>query len=156
MQKQLLVCMANSIVIAPGLMLTARQAAFAKHYLLEGNATEAARQAGYSTKTARQMAAENLTKPAVIEAIERLQAENAAKLELTREDVLNGLLEAVKLAKEQANPVALVSAWREIGRVIGCYQPEVRRVELSAEGKALQYRYAGMSDEELLEIISRH
>lgn len=129
---------------------------FVDVFTLRGNATEAARQAGYSAKTARQMAAENLSKPAVIHEIQRLQAENSAKLELTREDVLNGLLEAVKLAKDQANPAALVSAWREIGRIIGCYQPEVKRVELSAESKALQYRYAGMSDEELLEIISRH
>lgn len=136
--------------------LTPRQIAFVKQYLLKGNASEAARLAGYSAKSARQMAAENLTKPAVIEAIQRFQAENSAKLNLTREAVLNGLLEAVELAKAQANPVALISAWREIGRVIGCYQPEVKQVELSAKGKTLQYQFAGMSDEELLEIISRH
>jgi len=133
-----------------------KQAKFVEHYSVSGNASEAARRAGYSTKTARQMAAENLTKPAVIEALGRLQARNAAKLGLTREDVLNGLLDTVKLAKEQANPAALVCAWREIGRVIGCYQPEVQRVALSADDRMLQHKYEAMSDAELLRIISRH
>lgn len=148
--------------IAPGkkeeaaVCLTPRQQKFVTHYLVTGNSSEAARLAGYSENTAGQIGYENLKKPEVIAVIQRLQAENAAKLELSRQDVLNGLLEAVELARQQANPAALVSAWREIGRVIGCYQPEVKRVELSADGQALQYKFAAMSDEELLEIIARH
>lgn len=138
------------------LLLNSRQKKFVDEFVLCGNATEAARRAGYSTTSAKVRACRLTEDNRIASAIAVKQAENAAKLELTREDVLNGLLEAVKLAKEQANPAALVSAWREIGRVIGCYQPETKRVELSAEGQALQYRYAGMSDEELLEIILRH
>lgn len=136
--------------------LTSRQERFINEYLLSGNATDAARIAGYSEKSAKVRACRLTKDNRIASAIAAKQAENAAKLELKREDVLKGLLEAVKLAEEQANPAALVSAWREIGRVIGCYQPETKRVELSAEGQALQYRYAGMSDEELLEIILRH
>jgi len=136
--------------------LTSRQERFINEYLLSGNAADAARRAGYCEKSAKVRACRLTKDNRIASAIAAKQAENAAKLELTREDVLSGLLEAVKLAKAQANPTALVSAWREIGRVIGCYQPETKRIELSAEGKALQYRYAGMSDEELLEIISRH
>ena len=45
--------------------LTPKQKAFADAFILCGNATEAARRAGYSTKTARIIASENLSKPNV-------------------------------------------------------------------------------------------
>ena len=44
-------------------MLTTRQAAFVDHYVVCRNGAEAARRAGYSEKTARQIATENLSKP---------------------------------------------------------------------------------------------
>lgn len=44
-------------------MMSTKQKAFADHYIRTGNATEAARLAGYSEKSARQMGAENLSKP---------------------------------------------------------------------------------------------
>ena len=43
--------------------LTPKQRAFADFYIELGNATEAARRAGYSAKTAKSIGAENLTKP---------------------------------------------------------------------------------------------
>lgn len=43
--------------------LSNKQRAFVEHYLTCWNATEAARRAGYSVKTARSIGSENLTKP---------------------------------------------------------------------------------------------
>ncbi len=51
--------------------LTAKQKAFINHYLESWNGTEAARRAGYSEKTARSMAYENLTKPHIRAEIDR-------------------------------------------------------------------------------------
>lgn len=45
--------------------LTPKQQAFADYYIETGNATEAARRAGYSARTARVIGQENLTKPAI-------------------------------------------------------------------------------------------
>lgn len=45
--------------------LTPKQKAFADNYIELGNATEAARKAGYSEKTARVIGQENLLKPAI-------------------------------------------------------------------------------------------
>lgn len=50
-------------------MLTPKQKAFAEEYIKCGNATEAARKAGYSATAARQIATENLSKPAISEYI---------------------------------------------------------------------------------------
>ncbi len=49
--------------------LTIKQNRFIHEYLLNGNATSAAKKAGYSKKTAREIGHENLTKPHVAEAI---------------------------------------------------------------------------------------
>lgn len=46
-------------------MLTPKQKAFADEYLKCGNATEAAKRAGYKDSSARQIGAENLSKPSI-------------------------------------------------------------------------------------------
>lgn len=51
--------------------LTAKQALFIEHYLQCWNATEAARRAGYSEDSVRQIGAENLTKPYIAEEVKR-------------------------------------------------------------------------------------
>lgn len=53
--------------------LTPKQKAFADEYLICGNATEAAKKAGYSERSARQMGAENLSKPYISEYIHECQ-----------------------------------------------------------------------------------
>ena len=53
--------------------LTPKQKAFADYYLETGNATEAAKLAGYSEKTARQIGTENLAKPYISEYIAERQ-----------------------------------------------------------------------------------
>lgn len=50
--------------------LTPKQRAFADLYLKTGNASEAARQAGYSQKTAFRSGQENMQKPAILQYIE--------------------------------------------------------------------------------------
>jgi phage terminase small subunit len=49
--------------------LTMKQRLFVAEYLRDLNATAAAVRAGYSRRTARQMGAENLTKPDIAQAI---------------------------------------------------------------------------------------
>ena len=54
--------------------LTPKQKAFCQFYAGSGNATESARLAGYSEKTAQQIGAENLLKPVITEYIASLAA----------------------------------------------------------------------------------
>lgn len=58
--------------------LTNKQQAFINAYFECGfNATEAARRAGYSERTARSIGAENLTKPDIVAEVQRRMAEKA-------------------------------------------------------------------------------
>ena len=62
--------------------LTPKQQRFVSEYLRLGNATQAAKEAGYSEKTAFRIGTENLQKPAIARAIERAQARRNDRLEL--------------------------------------------------------------------------
>ena len=55
--------------------LTPKQKAFADYYLETGNATEAAKRAGYSENSAKQIGTENLTKPSISQYIAERQKE---------------------------------------------------------------------------------
>ena len=62
--------------------MTPKQQKFCLEYVASGNATEAAIKAGYSKKTAKQIAAENLSKPYlktyIAELTERIENEKVA------------------------------------------------------------------------------
>ena len=68
--------------------LTAKQKRFVEEYLVDGNATQAAVRAGYSEKTARPMGAENLTKPAIREALAEAQKARSERTGITAAKVL--------------------------------------------------------------------
>nr|DAG14586.1 MAG TPA: Terminase small subunit [Caudoviricetes sp.] len=56
-------------------LMSEKQKAFCDHYITTLNATEAAKMAGYSEKSARAMGSENLTKPYIKEYIDLRLAE---------------------------------------------------------------------------------
>lgn len=52
-------------MVVADVKLTPKQKLFAEYYIQSGNATEAAKKAGYSEKAARQIGTENLAKPSI-------------------------------------------------------------------------------------------
>lgn len=85
---------------------TAKQARFVEEYFAcGGNATKAAKQAGYSEKTAAAIGAENLKKPHIAAAIAKRQAEKAEELQITADDIAQ---ELAKLAFSNMQDYMLV------------------------------------------------
>ncbi|MBG7601821.1 MAG: terminase small subunit [Gammaproteobacteria bacterium] len=115
-----------------------KQERFVAEYLIDLNATQGAIRAGYSKRTARQIASELLSKPVIQRVIERKCKEAEARLELTRDDVIRGLLAAYKEAKKKGNPLAMIAAMREIGRMLGYYSSArgSRQIEQVSRGSA--------------------
>lgn len=68
--------------------LTQKQKAFADYFIELGNATEAAKKAGYSEKTARFIGAENLTKPNILAYIRQRTAPTEEKRIASGDEVL--------------------------------------------------------------------
>ncbi len=70
--------------------MTAKEQKFCEEYLVDFNASDAARRAGYSLKTAGAIGFENLKKPKIQKYIAEQRAAAAKKLEITKEMVLEG------------------------------------------------------------------
>lgn len=73
--------------------LTDKQELFAREYLKDLNATQAAIRAGYSEKTAKEAGYENLTKPHVIELVSELKAQRIEQTGIDAAYVLRRLVE---------------------------------------------------------------
>ena len=100
--------------------LTPKQQAFIEAYCANGfNASKAAREAGYSVKTSKQMGKENLTKPPIKAAIDRFKAKNAKKAEITIESLIEELDEAQELAKQVGQASVIVSAVQAKAKLLG-------------------------------------
>lgn len=74
--------------------LTDKQELFAREYLKDLNATQAAIRAGYSENTARKIGSENLTKPDIQDFIAELNRERLERVQIDADYVLR---QAVKL-----------------------------------------------------------
>lgn len=68
--------------------LTPKQKAFADAYIETGNASEAARRAGYSARTAAKIGSENLQKPDIIAYINSRMAEIEAQRVASADEVM--------------------------------------------------------------------
>lgn len=68
--------------------LTPKQSRFVSEYLIDLNATQAAIRAGYSERTAHAIGNENLSKPEIVEEIQKASAERSKRTEITQDMVL--------------------------------------------------------------------
>lgn len=128
--------------------LTAREGAFVLHYLRTGNATEAAREAGYSERTARKQGSEVLARPRVQRAVQALQAARAERLTVDADWVIRHLvevtercLEAVPVLDEEGQPTGVYKfdsrgangALRLIGQHLGMFRTVVEKRNATVE-----------------------
>ena len=89
--------------------LTDKQRAFCLHYCTHWNATKAAKQAGYSEKTAQEISSENLSKPIIQAYIKHIQSDIAAAAGVS---ALRNLMELTKIA--YTNPTDIRESWGQL------------------------------------------
>ena len=87
--------------------MTAKQQRFCDEYLIDLNATQAAIRAGYSEKTARQIATENLSKPNIAEYIEKRMAEKEKELIADQDEVMKYLTAVMRREMTESVVVTL-------------------------------------------------
>lgn len=135
--------------------LTSKQLRWIEEYLVDFNGAAAAIRAGYSEKSARSIAHENTTKPDIQAVLQARQAATAKELQITREGVVRGLLDAFEMAKADRQPSVMVSAMAAVAKLLGLYAVETKRVELTAGQGAVQSNFAAMNDAQLLALIAQ-
>ena len=123
--------------------LTTRQRSFAEAYAACGNASEAARKAGYSLKTAASQGARLLKHVHVAEQITQMQAEAGERAAIEIDDVLDMLLAAVADAKSAGQHGPSVRAVELIGRHLAMFKDRISFTEEQ-----------GASDDDLIEQLA--
>lgn len=114
--------------------------------------TEAARLAGY--KSAHRTGIDLMQNPKISKAVGEAREKYRTAANMERKRVVDGFLEAVDMARTKADPIAMVGAWREIGRMCGFYEPTRTEVKVSVDGQVVLQQLQSMSDDDLLKLIS--
>ena len=131
-----------------------RRARFVQEYAVDLNGTAAAVRAGYAPGSAKVTASRLLSDANIRQLLLSHQSQTARKLELDREKVLTGLLEAVDVARARGDPGAMIAGWREIAKMLGYYAPErAVKVDVSVAAKRVIGQMETLSDDVLLAIV---
>lgn len=85
--------------------LTDKQELFAREYLKDLNATQAAIRAGYSEKTARSVASENLSKPDIQQRIAELNHERLERVQIDADYVLRQAVKLHERCMQEVEPI---------------------------------------------------
>lgn len=92
--------------------LTDKQEVFCKEYIIDFNATRAAKLAGYSDKTACKTGSENLQKPDIQQRIKELTKDRNERTQVTADRVVQ------ELAKIAFSNIDDLGAWDDEGRFL--------------------------------------
>lgn len=109
--------------------LTPKQKRFVAEYLVDLNATAAARRAGYSAKTADRIGPELLGKTCVSEAIQQAIRERQQRTEVTQDYVIKKLKEITDKDASDAQDSDLkyvnkIKALELLGKHLGAWEPK--------------------------------
>ena len=99
--------------------LTQKQRRFCEEYVIDSNGKQAAIRAGYSMKAATQQGSTLLTYPKVVAEIDRLRAEQRARLNVTIEMITKQLIADRELAHNEGQAGAAVSASMALAKLHG-------------------------------------
>ena len=130
----------------PRSKLTEAQATFVDHKMLGLNDKQAAVAAGQQT------ASGFVNSPTVKEQLAAARRWLTDTTQIKRLDVIEGVIDCIELARMQGDAGNVIKGWTEVGKILGHYAPEVKRIELSANQGRLRAKFEALSDEELLAI----
>lgn len=113
--------------------------------------TQAAKAAGYAFPN--QEANRLLKVPEIAAAVEKERAAVESAANVSRKEVIEKLMETFDAAKLQSEPIAMVAALREVAKICGYYEPEVKKIMISTTIATTVAQIEELSDEELVKLI---
>jgi phage terminase small subunit len=126
--------------------LTTKQQRFVEEYCVDFNATQAAIRAGYSTKTAYAIGAENLTKPEIKAALQAAQSVITTKTRITKEYLIEQANDILLKAKANGAWAAARGANELLAKLTG-HLVERRDMRMIRS-------FADLTDEEIAALVS--
>ncbi|HEY4370985.1 MAG TPA: terminase small subunit [Burkholderiales bacterium] len=94
---------------------------FVQEYAVDYNGAAAAMRAGYSTRSAKVTASRLLAQPHIKAALQLIQSDEAARVALSHQAVLDQVLDGVKLARLKGDAKAMIAGLREVAKMLGYY-----------------------------------
>lgn len=145
--------MPSAAAANPDRPLTTKMKDFVKYWAQGETILSASLRAGYSDNGTF---AYRLAKdPAILKVYHAEKEAYEAAVGMTRQKVMEGLLEAVEMAKIQADPTAMIAGLREVGKMCGYYEPVKKQVEINITGNVVMERLNRLSDSDLLKLIEQ-
>lgn len=144
--------MAAAASVSPDKPLTTQQKAFVKAWAEGDSIPNALARAGYSIKD-HSLGYRMAKMPNILALYEQEKRLYEEASQMTRKRVMDGLLDAVDMARLMSEPATMVSGWREIGRMCGYFEPKKVQIDVNVSGSIIHERINSLSDAELLKII---
>ena len=131
--------------------LTEKQRQFVEHWAKGDTLQNATLRAGFADdglgyRLARQ--------PNILALKAKLSAQYEEAAQMTRQKVMDMLIESYDMAKLMAEPSTMVAAAREVGKMCGYYAPVEHKMKVDVTGNIVVDRLNSMSDAELLKLIT--
>lgn len=92
-------------------------------------------------------------KPHIQAAREEAKRGMAQRARITKEDVIQGMKDAVEQAVTLADPMSQIRGWSEIGKLLDFYTPTKVNIYLAGQANQIRRELAEMDDQKLLELI---
>lgn len=143
--------MAAAAMVPVDKPLTTQQRLFVQHWAKGETIPNAMARAGYNDQPSYGYRMAKMPNVLALYNEEKAKYEEAAQM--TRQRVMDGLLEAVEMAKLMAEPATMVSGWREIGKMCGYFEPKKVDINVNVTGNVIHQRLNQLTDAELLKII---
>lgn len=154
--KTILSTLSNAVSKDPNAPLNDRQRSFVNALVRDNQSkTAAAKIAGYTPNASCAAARDLLAQPKIQAAVAAERATYAIASGITKKMVVDGFIEAVDMARIKADPLVMIAGWREVGKLLGFYEPTKVAVSVSVGGQVLLSKMNTMSDAELLEQIEQ-
>jgi phage terminase small subunit len=116
--------------------MTDKQTMFISEYLKDFNATRAAKEAGYSEKTAKEIGSQNLTKPEIRQAIEKYINETLDNDKMTlKREIIDELRIIAFTRGEEVNETAKLKAIELLGKYMSMFQDRTQLSTIDGDGK---------------------
>ena len=121
--------------------------------LLEGKPpAQAAAEAGYANPKGSANTAQH---PDIQRALSIARSEVMESAKITQAEIVEGIKEAIDLARLSADPGSMIRGYSEIAKICGLNAPEKKVVEHTIGGRNIVSKYEIMSDEDLVALLER-
>lgn len=137
--------------INPNLELTDKFKSFVKFWAQGESKHSASIRAGYEDSGAYCYRMSRAPQAVALYNEEKRLFEAAAQM--TRKQVMDGLLDGIEMAKLAGEPASVITGWKTIGQMCGYFEPRKVSVDVNVTGNATMQQMNKLSDAELLRVI---